>query len=463
MNDFWLIWLWVMWESISRNIASKWYKLWVYNRTYSKTKDFLNKWFENISWYENLDDFVSSLSSPKKIMIMVEAWKPVDMVIESLISKLNKQDIIIDLWNSFYKDTQKRFEKLEKLEIKYLWIWVSWWELWALYWPSLMPSWEKESYESILPMLKKISAKDFNSWDCVSFIWENWAWHFVKMVHNGIEYAIMQIIAEWYDILKKVYNLNAFEIWEIFKNYSNWPLKSYLLDISVEILNKQDDLKSWEYLIDNILDVAWAKWTWLWTSTEWLNSNSLINWIIESTQYRMLSTKKDLRKKLSKMYNLDKNNLNLDLDIFQKKLENTLYSAMILAFAQWIYMIKDVWEKEKWNINFWEITRIWQWWCIIRADLLKVLTDIFNNNQDILESDEIKNILKNNLNDYKDVLKTALDMNISTFSLSSLHNYFIWITTEFWQANFIQWLRDNFWAHTYQRIDKEWFYHTNWQ
>lgn len=465
MNNFWLIWLWVMWESIARNIASKWYMLWVYNRTYSKTKDFIDKNYENISGYKDLKSFIESLETPRVVFLMIKDWKPVDMMIDNIIPLLDKWDIIVDLWNSFYIDTQKRYSRLTSEWFNYMWIWVSWWELWALYGPSLMPGWNFQTYRKLEPMLKQIAARDFDWNPTVTYIWDNWAWHFVKMVHNGIEYSIMQIMAEWYDILRKAYLLKAPEIWEIFEKLSKTKLKSYLFDISVEILSRGDDLVSGDYLLDNILDIAWAKWTGLWTSVEWLNSRSLVSGIIEATTARTLSGYRDLRLELSSSYDLQRKSPSTNLDDFIEKLEHTLYAGMILAFTQGLSMIQNVAKRESWDIYVTEIVRIWQWWCIIRADLLKEIRDSYKNDtiqKNMLQLPNIQKELLDSHGNYKDVLGIAMDYNIPTPALSSLNNYFVGLLSEKTPANFIQWLRDNFWAHTYSRVDREGIYHTNW-
>lgn len=466
-SKIWLIWLAVMWENLARNIANNWYKISVYNRTEEKIKNFIdNLYSENILWTYNLEEFVKSLETPRKIIIMVKAWIAVDKVIENLIPLLDKNDIIIDSWNSFYKDTIRRYEFLKNYWLKFIWCWVSGWEEWALKWPSIMPGWDIEDYNAIKNILNDISAKDFKWWKCVSYIWNNWAWHFVKMVHNWIEYAIMQMIAEWYDILRKSSNLKAYEIWKIFDEYNKWKLNSYLFEITSKVLSKKDDLNENQYLIDYIRDTAWSKWTWLWTSIEWLEKWQAIWTIIEATEARSISSNKVLREKLSNIYNLEKNNLNINFDDLIKNLEDTLYIWMIISYAQWLMLINETSKQEKWNINIAEVTRIWQWWCIIRAKLLEFLTDIYSKNtsvENILELSEIKNEILSSIEQYKNTIKVWVDLWIPTPSLSSWLNYFFGITSEKTSANLIQWLRDFFWAHTYNRTDIEWIFHTKWE
>lgn len=468
MNDskIWLIWLAVMWENIARNIANNGHRISVYNRTGDKTSDFISKWYsENLLWTHTIKEFIDSLESPKKIMIMVKAWDPVDAVISSLKPFLNKDDLIVDLWNSFYRDTQRRYKELKDIWINFIWSGVSWWEEWALNWPSIMPGWDIQAYKYIENILADISAKDFSGWKCVSYIWNDGAWHYVKMVHNGIEYAIMQMMAEWYDIFRKVYKLSAPEISRIFQGYNNWKLNSYLFEISSKVLSKEDMFNKDQFMIDNIRDTAWAKWTWLWTSIEWLEKWLSVSSIIEATLSRAISSNKDIRTKLSTIYWPKIYKTDILLEDFIKILETTLFSGMLISYAQWLALIKETSKQENRNINLSEVTRIRQWGCIIRAKILSFLTEIFAKNNtfdNILELSEIQSEISSSLDNYKTTLYTTFSNDIPTPSLSAALNYFLSITSQHSSANFIQWLRDYFWAHTYERDDREWSFHTNW-
>lgn len=465
--NIWLIGLAVMWANLARNIAKNWYKTIVYNRTESVTNQFVSDfWNENLIGSYDLKQFVDSIETPRKIIIMVKAWNPVDAVIENLLPLLEKDDIIIDCWNSYYKDTQKRYEQLKQKSIRFVWCGVSGWEEWALNWPSIMPGWDRESYEQIRDILHAISANDFSWKKCETYIWENWAWHYIKMLHNGIEYAIMQMITEWYDSLRKLYKLNPKEISEIFKKYNDWKLNSYLIEITYKVLAKKDSFDENKYLIDYILDKAWAKWTGKWTSIEWFDRAESVSTIWEATFARAISEKKQLREKLSNIYNTANTSSELiELQEYLKILENTLYIWMIFAYAQWYALIKETAQNENWHINLSEISRIWQWGCIIRAKLLEFLTDVFKSNTDfehIFELTDIKNEIQNWLNDYKKHIKQNMLNEISSLSLSAWLNYFYAITQKQSSANLIQWLRDYFWAHIYERTDKQWTFHTEW-
>lgn len=467
-SNIWLIWLAVMWENLAKNIANNWFKISIYNRSNEKTEKIINEWYNsNLHWKYNITEFVESLEIPRKIIIMVKAWEAVDQTIEQLIPHLNKEDIIIDAWNSFYKDTIRRYNNLKNIWIHFIWCWVSGWEEWALKWPSIMPWWDRKAYDKIENILKSIAAKDFKENKCVSYIWNDWSWHFVKMVHNWIEYSIMQMMSEWYDLLRKVYWLKADEIANIFSKYNWWKLNSYLFEISVKILNKKDE--DWWFLIDKILDKAWAKWTWLWTAIEWLENWISLNTISSAVDARNLSYKKEIRTKLSDIYWFDRlknNNNNMELNVFINKLENALYTWMLISYSQWLEIIRNKSEEREWNIELSEITRIWQWWCIIRAKILDYLTNVFNKNKEIsniLTIPEISTEIKNNIKDYQDIINLSNNNFIPLLSLSAWLNYLYFITSKESSANFIQWQRDFFWAHTYERNDKKWVFHTEWQ
>lgn len=461
-----LIWLAVMWANLARNIAGNGYKTIVFNRTSEKTTNFISEyWSEKLVWSTDLKEFVEGIESPRKIIIMVKAGDPVDKTIEKLVPLLDKDDIIIDCGNSFYKDTQRRYLSLEKQWINFVWCGVSGWEEWALNWPSIMPGGSEKSWLELKDIFESISAEDFDWWKCVSYIWEDWAGHFVKMVHNGIEYAVMQMIAEAYDSLRKLYNLNSWEISDIFKEYNEWKLKSYLFEITYKVLNKKDEFDDGEYLIDNILDTAGAKWTWKWTSIEWFERGRSISTIWEATFSRAISSQKELRTKLSKLYKKDINTPEMSLEEYVKILENTLYSGMLFAYSQWYSLIVETSKDEGWKVDLSDISRIWQGGCIIRAEILDFLTKSFSSNNDfehLFELEEIREEIEKWLNDYTKFIEINVWNSIPTPSLSSWINYFYSITSENSSANLIQWLRDYFWAHTYERNDREWVFHSKW-
>lgn len=471
MNNIWLIWLAVMWQNLVRNIASKGYSVSVYNRTTSVTNDFVqNYWNLWIQGFNTLDEFVNSLQVPRKILVMVKAWNPVDSVITQLLPLLSKWDTIVDCWNSYWQDTERRYTDLLEKWINFVGTWVSWGEEGALNGPSIMPWINKNdhSQDELFNIFESISAKSFSNYPCVTRVWKWGAWHFVKMVHNGIEYSIMWMIAEVYQILREELNLWNDDIQLIFENWNKWKLNSYLIEITWKVLKQRDEFDSNKYLIDVIKDTAWAKWTWLWTSLDGLNNQSDVSSIIAATFARVNSSKKELRTKLSKLYStifveLEEVDTQEKYEKRIKELENALYLWILFSYSQGLSLIKTVSDEKGWNINLAEIVEIWEGGCIIRASLLEDLVFEFQDGIDnLLESKLVKYEVDNNLKDLIVTINNSNILRIATPVLSSSLQYFYSMTQEQSNANMIQILRDHFWAHTYERIDREGIFHTEW-
>lgn len=468
-SDIWVIGMAVMWQNLARNIANHGFKTLVYNRTSQVTKDIIElHWSPTLNWAFCMKEFVENLNLPRKIIIMVKAGNPVDQVIDELIPLLNKWDLIIDAWNTYYKDTQSRKARLSNVWINYMWCWVSWWEQGALNWPSIMPGGEKDDWEMVRPIFQAIAAKDFQNRPCVNYMGQDWAWHYVKMVHNGIEYWIMQMIAEVYEILKDLYDLWSGDIGKIFEEFNKWKLNSYLIEITGTVLQRKDEYNN-NYLVENILDTAWNKWTWKWTSIEALERWVPTPTITQAVFSRYASSFKQIRVANSKKIILWKWNNNLpDLNEFLSIVESSLYNGIIMSYAQWFHLISQASYQEKWDVNMWEISRIWQWWCIIRSKLLELLEKSFGeisnidlNTFHIFQLEKIqKTILENHYNStefYRIINKN----NIYCPTLQSAVSYLKNMSEEYSNANIIQWQRDYFGAHTYERTDREWIFHTN--
>lgn len=549
-----LIGLATMGANFARNIADKGFSICVYNRTWEKTKDFLEQYgnlekgsglekennLENLSSSKNksvlggnlssskilgakeLKEFVEKLAKPRKIMLLVKAGRAVDLVIENLLEFLEPGDLIIDLGNSNYKDTKRRSENLESQGFKFLGCGISGGEEGALNGPSLMPGGNFEAYKMMEAVFQKTAAKDFQGKPCVSYVASDGAGHFVKTVHNGIEYGVMQLIAEAYDIYRKYFELDPGEIGDIFAEYNQGKLKSFLFEIAVEVLKKKDDLenlsnldssnpkedsisensKNSNFLIDKILDQAGQKGTGRWTAIEGLERASSISTIAEAVFARITSGEKELRTKLSKIYkSKDKNYLNSEenkenekdninkenkknynskeLKNFQKNLEAGLYCALLLTYAQGYGLIQKTANEEGWEINLGEISRIWQGGCIIRAEILQTLHQAFKNQieketQDsskdkknktkhLLEIPQITKEILDSLTSLKKLTAFAALNNIALPAHASALNYFFNISSEKSSANMIQALRDNFGAHTYERTDRKGNFHSDWK
>jgi 6-phosphogluconate dehydrogenase len=493
-----MIGLAVMWASLARNLASKGFSVAVYNRTREVTEEFIDEYWDseqnppnplyqggkekgNLTPYFSLRELVTSLERPRKIMIMVKAGSPVDAVIDELVPLLDTGDMIIDCGNSHFEDTIRREKSLREKWIAFIGCWVSGGEEWALHGPSIMPWCRREAYKNLEPFLEKIAARDFSGWSCVTHIGTDGAGHFVKMVHNGIEYAVMQMMAEAYDIFRKGYSMSAGDISRIFARYNEWLLDSYLFEIAVEVLAREDELFDLEtgnkspqpplsrgsdikYLIDSILDVAWAKGTGLWTSETALRSGKPTPSIVEATFARMISGERALRTDLAQIYEYDHSWLP-EKDGTIDKIEHTLYLGMLLAYAQGLTLIESKSREMSWDIDLSEVTRIWQGGCIIRSQILTFLTEAFGSEKSIPSILALPNVIEafeRYLPDYQGTLTLTTQAMLSTPALSSAYHYFLSITTRDSSANFIQGLRDYFWAHTYERTDREGVFHTDW-
>lgn len=459
LSDIGLIGLAVMGQNLARNIADKGFNISVFNRTSEKTHEFIKEHgTKKIHATENLSEFCTSLKKPRKIILLVKAGEPVDEMITQLLPHLNKEDILIDLGNSNYKDTIRRTEKLKN----FIGSGVSGGEEGALNGPSLMPGGDKKAYKQIAPIFEKIAAKDFTNKPCVTHIGENGAGHFVKTVHNGIEYALMQLIAETYDIYRNLYKLTAPQIAEIFKNYERGKLKSYLIEITTKILAQKDELTS-DYLINKILDKAGQKGTGTWTAIDSLERAVNTETITAAVYARINSGEKDLRKKLAKIYPSKIGRPKIPLQKAKRIIAQALYAAILISYAQGFELIKKAAKEQNWQINLAEIARIWQGGCIIRAEILTTLEQAYKkakNSPHLFEIKPLSKELQKNLPKLEELIRETTK--IPTPAFSSALNYFHGITSANSPANLIQGLRDHFGAHTFERTDRKGSFHTNW-
>lgn len=464
--DIALIGLGVMGQSLARNIASRRFSVLTYNRHTQKAKDFIVEYGNNYLDYENdLKDIAKNLKIPRKIIIMVKAGDPVDEVIKKLTPHLKKGDIIIDAGNSLYKDSIRRTEELKKKGIEFVGMGVSGGEEGALRGPSIMPGGTTKSWKDISPILKKIAAKDFNGKPCVTHIGTDGAGHYVKMVHNGIEYGVMQMMAEAYQAIKEIYELKPNEIAKIFAKYNKGKLRSYLFEISVSILERKDEFKKGN-LIDYILDKAGQKGTGRWVAIDALERGATLPTITLSVFARTASSQKDERIKLGKLFKKPKIKPAIPLSKFTKLLEGALYAGMISSYAQGFELIAIAAKEQNWKLNFAEITRIWEGGCIIRADMLNFLHKAFMKSKGkpvhLFTIKEIRIALQKDLTAWREVVSYGAKMGVSMSCLASSLSYFEDMTSERMPANFIQGLRDYFGAHTYERTDKKGIFHTPW-
>lgn len=465
-NDIGLIGLAVMGKNLILNIERNGSKASVYNRTPQTTDEFLANEAKGkkISGYHELKDFVASLEKPRRIIVMVKAGKPVDDMIQQLKPLVEKGDIIIDAGNSLYKDTERRFAELTAAGIQYIGMGVSGGEEGALWGPSIMPGGEKSSFEKIQPVLEKIAA-DSDTGRCYAFIGKGGAGHFVKMVHNGIEYGDMQLIAETYDIMRRGLGMKAQEISDVFAKWNEGQLKSYLIEITAKVLKFKEPSSS-THLVDVILDKAGQKGTGGWTVKAAMEEGVAVPTITAAVDARTLSSLKDERVKAAKSYSaLSWKKTEKAGKELVEKLMLALYASKICSYAQGFALMSAVSKTENYGLNLSEVARIWKGGCIIRAVFLDRIRKAFNDNPslpNLLVDPSFQQDMTKSAQAWQDVLTFAVSHGIPTPAMSVSFNYFASYVTESLPANLIQAQRDFFGAHTFERTDKAGIFHNIW-
>lgn len=455
-----LIGLAVMGQNLALNIARKGYTVSVYNRTASKTREFFESRVKGepiIPTYD-LKDFVESLEKPRKIVLMVKAGSAVDDTIEALLPHLDPGDLIVDGGNSHYLDTERRFKYLSERGILFLGMGVSGGEYGALHGPSLMPGGSRKAYELVEEILMKIAAKTEDG-PCCTYIGERSAGHFVKMVHNGIEYAIMQAIAEVYDLMRKVMGMGSFEMADVFEEWNKGELNSFLVEITAKILRKVDE-ETGKPIVDLILDKAEQKGTGKWTAQAALDLGVPTSSLNLAVVERVISHFKGEREKLSQL--LKKERKVVRDDHLLEKLKGALIFSTFLSFSQGIWLMNVASREFGYGLNVSEVLRVWKGGCIIRSKMIDFLREIVTDSGDHLLCDRSTRFLKEYLDDVKEVLKVAQENLVPVPVLSASFNYFLSMTEEKLPANLIQAQRDFFGAHTFERIDKEGAFHLDW-
>jgi len=456
----------VMGKNLALNIESRGYSVAVYNRTAAKTKEFLGNEAigKNFFGATGIEEFVHSLEVPRKIMLMVQAGLATDATIASLQPYLEKGDILIDGGNTLYEDTIRRNKELEKTGIHFIGTGVSGGEEGALKGPSIMPGGQKEAYDLVAPIFDAIAAR-VDGESCSSYIGPDGAGHYVKMVHNGIEYGDMQLIAEAYFILKHVLNLDVQELHEVFSEWNKGELDSYLIDITAEIFTMMDK-ETGQPLVDVILDKAGQKGTGMWTSKNALDLGVPLPLITESVFARCISSMKEERVRASKVltgpvvgsYGGNKEEL---IEAVRK----ALYMSKICSYAQGFAQMRAQSVESSWNLRYGDIAMIWRGGCIIRAQFLQNIKDAYDQEPDLenlLLDAYFKEIVVSYQSSLREVVSIAVKQGIPVPSFSSAIAYYDSYRAENLPANLIQAQRDYFGAHTYERKDKEGSFHTNW-
>ena len=406
--------------------------------------------------------FIESLTVPRKIMLLVPAGNPVDSVIDSFLPHLSPGDIIIDGGNSHYDDTERRFEKLDKLNIHFLGTGVSGGSKGARLGPSIMPGGKIDAYDIVRPIFEKASAK-VDDIPCVSYLGNTSAGHYVKMIHNGIEYAMMQIISEAYHIMKLGMKMSNQEIHQTFTQWNKGKLNSYLIEITADIF-KAKEVETGEYLVDLILDKAKQKGTGKWTSQSAMDFGVAVPTIDSSVSMRILSSFKETRRSGEKIFSKPKS---ITGDIEVNDIENALIYSFTMCYAQGLSQLKITSEEKKYDLNYEEICKIWRGGCIIRARLLEEFMYAFNKNPDLVNlifDSEISQMIKEKDSYARKVSVYSINNKIPSLALNSSISYFDALTTEKLPMNLIQAQRDCFGEHTFERVDMDGTFHNeNWQ
>jgi len=456
----------VMGKNLALNIESRGYSVALYNRTGSKTEAVINEHPEkNFKATYTIEEFVQSLEKPRRIIMMVQAGKGTDATIQALLPHLDRGDILVDGGNTFFKDTMRRNEELANSGINFIGTGVSGGEEGALKGPSIMPGGQKEAYDLIAPVLEQISAKAEDGAPCVTYIGPNGAGHYVKMVHNGIEYGDMQLIAESYDLLKNVLGLSNEELAETFAAWNKGELDSFLMEITADILTRKDDLGTGKPIVDVILDAAGNKGTGKWTSQSALDLGVPLPLITESVFARFISTYKDERVNASQKFPKTTFEFTGDKAEFVEKIRQALYFSKIMSYAQGFAQLRQASKEYDWQLPFGEIAKIWRAGCIIRAQFLQKITDAYEKNDDLenlLLDDYFFDITVKYQQAVRDVVALAVQAGVPVPTFSSAIAYFDSYRAEKLPANIIQAQRDYFGAHTYQRTDREGIFHYNW-
>ncbi|GCF95759.1 6-phosphogluconate dehydrogenase, decarboxylating [Enterococcus florum] len=457
----------VMGKNLAMNIESRGYKVALFNRTGSKTQAVVDEHpTRNFQPTFTIEEFVTAIEKPRRIMLMVKAGPATDATIQELLPHLDKGDVLIDGGNTFFEDTIRRNEELANSGINFIGTGVSGGEKGALEGPSMMPGGQKEAYDLVAPIFEQIAAKAKDGEPCVTYIGPNGAGHYVKMVHNGIEYGDMQLIAESYDLMKQLLGLSVEEMADVFAEWNKGELDSYLIEITADILTRKDDEGTDKPIVDVILDAAGNKGTGKWTSQSSLDLGVPLPLITESVFARFISAYKDERLAASKVLAKPKEfSYEGDKKELIEKIREALYFSKIMSYAQGFAQLRAASKEHDWNLPFGDIAKIWRAGCIIRAQFLQKITDAYEKDEDLanLMLDEyFQGITKKYQQAVREVVAIAVQAGIPVPTFSSAITYYDSYRAERLPANLIQAQRDYFGAHTYQRLDKEGIYHYSW-
>jgi len=463
-----LIGLAVMGQNLVLNMERNGYHVAVYNRTTATMQEFVDAHpGKQLVPSTTLEAFVQSLERPRKIIIMVKAGSPVDAVIDSLVGLLDKDDLIIDAGNSFYRDTERRNDALAAKGLRFVGMGVSGGEEGALWGPSIMPGGPESTWQELQALLEAIAAKaPEDGKPCVAHIGPGGAGHYVKMVHNGIEYGDMQLIAEAYDILRKALGLSAAELADIFSEWNTGELDSYLIEITAKIFRRVDE-ETGRPLVDLVLDKAQQKGTGKWTSQDAFDLGAPIPTINSAVVGRIVSSLKAERVAAAKVLpGPDQTTYTGDKAQLIDAVRQALYASKISAYAQGMALLGMASEEYKYALKLGEVAAIWRAGCIIRARFLNRITEAFNRQPDLpnlLLDDDLGQAVRERLPAWRHVVQTAVGLGIPVPAFSVSLAYYDSYRSEQLPANLIQAQRDFFGAHTYERVDKPGIFHSAWE
>ncbi len=465
--DIGLIGLAVMGENLVLNMERNGFTVAVYNRTVEKVDKFINGRGNGKKFIgaRSIEEFVASLERPRKMMMLVKAGQPVDDFIELLLPHMEEGDIIIDGGNSHFPDTIRRTRYVESKGFLFIGTGVSGGEEGALLGPSIMPGGSEDAWPQVKEIFQAISAKVENGTPCCDWVGNDGAGHFVKMVHNGIEYGDMQLISEAYNLMKNLLGMDADEMHEVFSEWNKGELDSYLIEITRDILGYRDE--DGEPLVEKILDTAGQKGTGKWTGIEALNLGIPLTLIGESVFARCLSALKEERVEASKVLSGPVPSFNGDKTLFIVDIKKALYGSKIVSYAQGYTLMREAAKEYGWQLNYGNIALLWRGGCIIRSAFLGKIKEAYDQNQDLpnlLLDPFFKEKVEAAQDGWRRVVATAIVNGIPVPAFTTALNYFDGYRSERLPANMLQAQRDYFGAHTYERTDKPRgeFFHTNW-
>ncbi len=466
--DIALIGLAVMGQNLVLNMNDHGYRVAVFNRTVSKVDDFLADEAKGtqVAGAHSIEELIQKLKKPRRVMLMVKAGDTVDQMIDQIVPHLEKGDILIDGGNSHFPDTTRRTKALNEKGILFIGTGVSGGEEGARHGPSIMPGGNPEAWPFVKDIFQSIAAKVEDGSPCCDWVGEEGAGHYVKMVHNGIEYGDMQLICEAYQLLKEGLGLSADELNQVFTEWNRGELDSFLIEITSEIFAKKDD--DGKPMIDKILDTAGQKGTGKWTAISALDLGMPVTLIGEAVFARCLSALKDERTAASKVLNGPKNTSNShDRTAFIEDVRRALYCSKVISYAQGYMLLRDAAKEQGWNLNMGGIALMWRGGCIIRSRFLGKIKQAYDKNPRLTNL-LLDNFFSNLLNEYQDswrhAIIHAIEYGVPTPAFSTALAFYDGYRTERLPANLLQAQRDYFGAHTYERVDKPrgQFFHTNW-